>query len=67
MQNRQFVVGEKASVADFVVAYTLDWANELELLEPFPRLRAYLEAMYARPRAAPRLAHAMEVIKQAQA
>jgi glutathione S-transferase len=67
MRDRQFVVGEKASVADFVVAYTLDWANELELLEPFPRLGAYLEAMYARPRAAPRVAHAMEVIKQAQA
>jgi glutathione S-transferase len=67
MQDRQFVVGEKASVADFVVAYTLDWANELDLLEPFPRLSAYLDTMYARPRAAPRLAHAMEVIKQAQA
>jgi glutathione S-transferase len=48
-------------------AYTLDWANELDLLEPFPRLGAYLEAMYARPRAAPRLARAMEVIKPVQA
>lgn len=67
LQNRQFMVGEKASVADFVVAYTLDWANELELLETFPRLSAYLAEMYARPRAAPRLAHAMEVIKQTQA
>ena len=67
MQNRRFVVGEKACVADFVVAYTLDWANELDLLEPFPRLRGYLESMYARPHAAPRIAHAMEVIKQARA
>lgn len=62
MQDRQFVVGERASVADFVVAYTLDWANEAELLEPFPRLGAYLESMYSRPRAAPRIAHAMEII-----
>jgi glutathione S-transferase len=63
LQDRQFVVGERASVADFVVAYTLDWASELELLEPFPRLGAYLESMYARPRAAPRISHAMEIIR----
>jgi glutathione S-transferase len=62
LRNRQFVVGEQASVADFVVAYTLDWANELELLDTFPRLQEYLEAMYARPRAAPRIAHAMEAL-----
>jgi glutathione S-transferase len=63
LQDRQFVVGERASVADFVVAYTLDWASELELLKPFPRLGAYLESMYARPRAAPRISHAMEIIR----
>jgi glutathione S-transferase len=65
MQDRQFVVGDAACVADFVVAYTLDWANELELLEPFPRLAAYLAGMYARPHAAPRIADAMQAIKQA--
>jgi glutathione S-transferase len=65
MQDRQFVVGDTACVADFVVAYTLDWANELGLLEPFPRLSVYLDSMYARPHAAPRIAHAMEAIKQA--
>src|ERR1700689_5496046 len=59
MQERQFVVGDSACVADFVVAYTLDWANELGLLEPFPRLSVYLDSMYARPHAAPRIAHAM--------
>ena len=66
LEDRRFVVGDKVCVADFVVAYTLDWANELELLENFPRLREYLDAMYARPRAAPRIAHAMEVVSQAQ-
>ena len=65
MQDRQFVVGDRACVADFVVAYTLDWANELDLLEPFPKLARYLESMYARPHAAPRIARAMEVIHQA--
>ena len=67
LQDRQFVVGSTVCVADFVVAYTLDWANELDLLEPFPRLGAYLAAMYARPRAAPRSTRAREVIQQAQA
>jgi glutathione S-transferase len=67
MQERQFVVGDSACVADFVVAYTLDWADELDLLGPFPRLSAYLESMYDRPRAAPRIADAMQVIKQSQA
>jgi glutathione S-transferase len=67
MQDRQFVVGDSASVADFVVAYTLDWADEIELLEPFPRLRAYFESMYARPRAATRIARAMEAINKAEA
>ena len=62
LKDRRFVVGDTVCVADFVVAYTLDWANELELLETFPRLRQYLDAMYARPRAAPRIAHAMEAL-----
>jgi glutathione S-transferase len=39
------------TVADFVAAYTLDWANEIKLLETLPRLRAYMEEMYARPKA----------------
>ena len=58
MQARQVVVGEQVSVADFVVAYTLDWGNEVGLLEDFPRLRAYVERMYARPAAPPRIAQA---------
>src|SRR5271156_6144018 len=62
LKDRRFVVGDTVCVADFVVAYTLDWANEIELLETFPRLRQYLEAMYARPRAAPRIAHAREAL-----
>jgi glutathione S-transferase len=62
LEDRRFVVGDTVCVADFVLAYTLDWANELDLLETFPRLREYLEAMYARPHAAPRIARAMASI-----
>ncbi|HEY2528995.1 MAG TPA: glutathione S-transferase family protein [Xanthobacteraceae bacterium] len=49
MQDRQFVVGDIVTVADFVLAYTLDLAKEAKLLDGFPRLGAYMEAMYARP------------------
>jgi glutathione S-transferase len=63
LKDRRFVVGDTVCVADFVLAYTLDWANELDLLETFPRLGAYLEAMYARPHAAPRIAHAMASVR----
>lgn len=51
MANRDFVVGERLSVADFIAAFTLDWANEGEMLADAPRLRAYVETMYARPTA----------------
>lgn len=56
MLGRQFVVGDQVTVADFVLAYTLDWANELQLLATFPTLAAYMERMYARPRAPKRIA-----------
>jgi glutathione S-transferase len=55
MKGRQFLVGEEATVADFVAAYTLDWANEVELLAGFPRLRGYMEEMYTRPKAPQRI------------
>jgi glutathione S-transferase len=58
MSGRQFVVGDCVSVADFVLAYTLDWANLVGLLSDCPQLRRYLERMYQRPSAPPRIAAA---------
>ena len=58
MQRRQFVVGDSVTVADFVAAYTLDWANEDKLLDGCPHLLAYMKRMYARPSAPPRIAEA---------
>ena len=49
MQGRHFVVGDRVTAADFIVAYTLDWADVVQLLGECPHLRAYLERMYARP------------------
>jgi glutathione S-transferase len=62
MAGREYVVGDRVSVADFVTAYTLDWANEAKLLDECPRLRAYMERMYARPRAPMRIAAAFASI-----
>jgi glutathione S-transferase len=46
-----------------VLAYTLDWANEEELLDRLPRLQAYLKRMYERPSAPPRIAAALASTK----
>jgi glutathione S-transferase len=58
LRGRAFVVGDHATVVDFVTAYTLDWAGEVQLLDDFPALRAYMERMYARPKAPLRIAAA---------
>ncbi len=59
MSGRHFVVGEHVTVADFVLAYTLDWANEMQLLATFPTLVTYMERMYERPKAPMRIAAAL--------
>ena len=51
MTGRDFVAGNRLSVTDFIAAYTLDWANEGKMLGDAPRLRAYVETMYAWPTA----------------
>lgn len=63
MKERTFLVGDEPTVADFVAAYTLDWANEVKLLERFPVLKAYMERMYARPRAPKRIAEAFAEVR----
>ncbi len=59
MQGREFIVGDRLSVADFNAAYTLDWVGEAKLLDNAPRLRDYLQAMYARPTAPMRIAEGL--------
>jgi glutathione S-transferase len=63
MDGREYVVDDKVSVADFVLAYTLDWANMVGLLEEFPRLRGYMERLYQRPHAPMRIAEAFASIR----
>ena len=64
MRGREFVVGDGVTVADFVTAYTLDWATEFGLLDHFPVLLDYVRRMYARPRAALRIADAFATINR---
>ena len=58
MQGRQFLTGDRVSVADFLMAYTLDWATMFAMLEGCGELNSYLERMYARPGAPLRMAAA---------
>lgn len=58
MARREFIVGDRFGAADCVTAYLMDWANEVRLLEGRPHLAEYLERMYARPTAPPRIAAA---------
>jgi glutathione S-transferase len=63
LETRPVLVGANVTVADFVAAYTLDMASMVGLLETLPNLRAYMERMYARPKAPPRIAQAFASIR----
>ena len=59
-----WTVGQRVTVGDFVLAYTLDWAKEVNLLEQLPRLEAYMESMYKRPHAPMRIKEAFARLRQ---
>jgi glutathione S-transferase len=63
LESHEFVAGDRVTAADFVVAYTLDWANEAKLLSNFPASTGYMERMYGRPRAALRIREAFKQIQ----
>jgi glutathione S-transferase len=67
MKDRTYVVGDRVTAADFIVAYTLDWASEAQLLGESPTLRSYLERMYARPRAPKRIGEILRAMRSAAA
>lgn len=66
MKDREFLVGDRLSVADFNAAYTLDWANEQKMLDDAPSLETFVKTMYARPTAPPTIAQAMVEFKKLQ-
>ncbi|HZD53123.1 MAG TPA: glutathione S-transferase C-terminal domain-containing protein, partial [Woeseiaceae bacterium] len=65
MEGRSYIVGDTVTAADCITAYVMDWANEVNLLGDFPRLQAYLERMYLRSTAPPRIAQAFAEIQGA--
>jgi glutathione S-transferase len=64
MVDREFAVGDSVTVADFVLAYTLDWAQMVGLLDGWPRLEGYMTRMYDRPRAPMRIKDAFASVRQ---
>src|SRR5262249_42378853 len=64
MVDREFVVGDSVTMADFVLAYTLDWAQLTGLLEELPRLEGYMERMYDRPKAPMRIKDAFASVQR---
>jgi glutathione S-transferase len=62
LSTREYLVGTSATVADFVLAYTLDWANEAGVLGTFKHLQSYMERMYRRPKAPTRIAEALRQV-----
>ena len=64
MRGREFVAGDRVTVADFVAGYTLDWGDECELLDGLPTLQAYMTRLYERPKAPLRIAEAFARIQR---
>jgi glutathione S-transferase len=67
MRGRSYVVGGSVTITDFILAFTLDWADEEALLEDFPVLKTYMEAMYRRPRAVKRIAEVFAAMQVGRA
>ena len=65
LEGRRFIVGDSVTVADCVTAYLVDWANEFHLIDDFGQLQAYLQRMYARPKAPQRIADAFREVRAA--
>jgi glutathione S-transferase len=67
MRGRNYVVGDRVTAADFLIAYTLDVAEEMQLLDECPALRSYVARMYARPRAPRRIADIFRAMRSGKA
>ena len=59
LSTREYLVGNAVTVADLILAYTLDWASAAGVLGTFKHLQAYLERMYRRPSAPIRISEAL--------
>ncbi|GGK45696.1 glutathione S-transferase family protein [Salinarimonas ramus] len=63
MKEREWFVGTTSTVADFIGAFTLDWAREAGLLDASPALTAFVDRMYARDTAPPTVAEGFATLR----
>jgi len=47
--RQEFIVGDRFSVADILIAHTLAWARACELIAEHDNVRAYAERLWGRP------------------
>lgn len=62
LEGRDHLTEAGPTVADFNAAFTLDWADEAGLLDASPNCLRFVERMYARPKAPPRIVEAFAVL-----
>ncbi len=58
LKGREYLLGPAFCAADIVCGYTLDWANEIDLLASLSNSKSYMERLCQRPRAPLRIAAA---------
>lgn len=49
LSGSAYLVGDRFSVTDIIVSFTLNWGRRTKLLGPFANLQAYLERLFERP------------------
>ena len=48
LANHAYLVEDRFSVTDIMMAYTLSWGQEQKLIDDFPQIQAYLKRLLAR-------------------
>jgi glutathione S-transferase len=49
MEGNDYVIGNRFTITDILVGATLNWGNQLKLLEQTPNLKSYLARLKERP------------------
>ncbi|GAB4540243.1 MAG: glutathione S-transferase family protein [Haliangiales bacterium] len=49
LADKEYLVGDRFSVTDIIMGYTMNWAHGDKLLDDHPNLQAYRERLLARP------------------
>jgi len=49
LSDTDFLIGNRFSITDILVGFTLSWGSGMRLLDDFPNLQAYLDRLKERP------------------